>query len=98
MICPRSSLSDPDHYSWPLVGSPSAWLAYHPVTLPYLISGCNKEQDRVRHVIEEKLVPIADRIDGLPFRWSSSRRANLLEVFLEDTIRRCGHLLILILH
>ena len=41
MICPRSFLSDPDHYSWPLVGLPSAWLAYQPVTLPYLISGCN---------------------------------------------------------
>src|SRR5438046_2065068 len=38
MICPRSSLSIPDHYSQPLVGSPSAWLTYQPVTLPCLPS------------------------------------------------------------
>src|SRR5436190_20559679 len=48
MICPRSSLSDPDHYSGPLVGPPSAWLAYQPVTLPYLISGCNTSSPLLR--------------------------------------------------
>jgi len=31
-----------------LVGSPSAWLAYQPVTLPYLISGCNTSSPLLR--------------------------------------------------